>query len=223
MSYPFVRSSRFTLISMPGSSSTTKTTFRSGKNNVLGLSASCSLWTVTDACTGAGSPLLIGPAQRASYCPMRTITTRKLPGELSRQSFGCWTRCPGRQLRAAGSQASFKNSLDGIRWTGSGQTAVDRLPIELSLTLSQSAQLLTYLTTAACPVKENFAALLSADFRRFGDIKTACAALSAFWDALRSRSSWWMRSSGWNIAATILPASPRWKATISSAAAPKAN
>src|SRR5258705_11173579 len=39
VSYPFVRSSRFTLISIPRSSSTTKTTFGFGKSDVLGLSA----------------------------------------------------------------------------------------------------------------------------------------------------------------------------------------
>src|SRR5260370_7300944 len=39
LSYPFVRSSRFTLISIPRSSSTTKTTFGFGKSDVLGLSA----------------------------------------------------------------------------------------------------------------------------------------------------------------------------------------
>jgi hypothetical protein len=38
-----VRSSRFTLISMPGSSSTTKTTFAFGKIFVLGLSATDAL------------------------------------------------------------------------------------------------------------------------------------------------------------------------------------
>ena len=47
--------------------------------------------------------------------------------------------------------------------------------------------------------------------------------MSAFSDALRSRSSWWTRSNAWNIAATIPRASPRWKATIWRAAAPKAN
>ena len=34
-------------------------------------------------------------------------------------------------------------------------------------------------------------------------------------DAVRSRSNWWIRSSGWNIAVTIPQASPRWKAIIS--------
>jgi hypothetical protein len=43
VSYPFVRSSRFTLISIPGSSSTTKTTFEFGKSDVLGLSANAAL------------------------------------------------------------------------------------------------------------------------------------------------------------------------------------
>jgi hypothetical protein len=43
VSYPFVRSSRFTLISMPGSSSTTKTTFGFGKSDILGLSANAAL------------------------------------------------------------------------------------------------------------------------------------------------------------------------------------
>ena len=43
VSYPFVRSSRFTLISMPASSSTTKTTFGFGKSDILGLSANAAL------------------------------------------------------------------------------------------------------------------------------------------------------------------------------------
>ena len=87
------------------------------------------------------------------------------------------------------------------------------------LTLSQSAIIIDFRRSAVF-VKR---ARSFRNFSTFWRYRSACAALSGFWDAVQSRISWSICSSVSNIAATISPASRRWKERIWSAAAPKAS